>query len=255
MSEGNVGRCAVAVMAKAPRPGKVKTRMCPPLAPEEAMAMSAAFLRDITGNIALAAGTAPLHGFVAYAPLGLESLFDGIMAPGTRLVLADGDDEMPAGVEGFGGCLLHAARGLFAQGYGAVCLVNADSPTLPTDLLRQAAEALLGPGGAGRAVLGPAEDGGYYLLGMTAPHATLFERVSWSSEHVAGETRERVRETGLELVELAPWYDVDDRLALERLVRETATPRRPSDGLVPYPAPATAACLERLALAARLQAA
>ena len=242
-------------MAKAPRPGKVKTRMCPPLVPEEAMAMSAAFLRDITGNIALAAETAPLHGFVAYAPLGLEHLFDGLLAPGTRLVLADGTGAGETGVEGFGQCLLHAARGLFTQGYGAVCLLNADSPTLPTDLLRRAALALLRPGtGAARAVLGPAEDGGYYLLGMTAPHATLFERVSWSTERVVGETRARVREAGLELVELEPWYDVDDRAALSRLVRETSAPGDATDRLAPYAAPATTACLGRMGLAERLRA-
>ena len=134
-------------MAKAPRPGKVKTRMCPPLAPEEAMAMSAAFLRDATGNIALAAETAPLHGFVAYAPLGMEALFDGLLAPGTKLVLADGTGGVQSGVEGFGTCLLHAARQLFAQGYGAVCLLNADGPAPPS--CHVAAAAGNGPGAHG----------------------------------------------------------------------------------------------------------
>ncbi|MFT8245623.1 TIGR04282 family arsenosugar biosynthesis glycosyltransferase [Roseomonas sp. BN140053] len=253
MSRGGNGLCAVAVMAKAPRAGKVKTRMCPPLLPEEAMAMSAAFLRDITGNLRLAAEAAPLHGFVAYAPLGLESLFDGLLAEGTRLVLADGTGEMPPGVQGFGRCLLHAARALFAQGYSAVCLLNADSPTLPTAHLRRAAELLLLPRAEGRAVLGAAEDGGYYLLGMTAPHPTLFERVSWSTERVAEETRERVAELGLELAELPPWYDVDDRAALQRLVAETAPGRPVGLTAPPFAAPATTACLREIALAERLR--
>ncbi len=263
VSAANAALCAVAVMAKAPRPGTVKTRLCPPLAPEEAMAMSAAFLRDVTANIALAAGSAPLRGFVAYAPLGLERLFDGLLAPGTRLVPADGSGGAADGVEGFGTCLLHAARELFGQGYGAVCLLNADSPTLPTALLRRAAAALLrpGPGGEARAVLGPAEDGGYYLLGMTAPHPALFERVAWSTERVADDTRERARDAGLALEELEPWYDVDDRAALDRLLREVAAPTGGSaspaggGGLSPYAAPATAACLDGLSLAARLHAA
>ena len=101
-------------------------------------------------------------------------------------------------------------------------------------------------------MLGPADDGGYYLLGMTEPHAELFQRVSWSTERVIDETRERARQAGLDLVELEPWYDVDDHAALCRLLRETSAPGEVSDRLPPYAAPATAACLRGLALAERL---
>ena len=104
--------CAVAVLAKAPRPGRVKTRLSPPLLPEEASMMSAAFLRDITANIAAASRDAPITGWVAYAPAGLEALFDGMLEPGTGLVLADGAIEAPPDVQGFGLCLLHAVRAL-----------------------------------------------------------------------------------------------------------------------------------------------
>ena len=105
--------CAIAVMAKAPRAGHSKTRLSPPLLPDEARRMSAAFLRDITENIRRAAAEADIVGYVAYAPAGLEGLFDGVLAPGTELVLADGTGDMPAGVQGFGRSLLHAtpARG------------------------------------------------------------------------------------------------------------------------------------------------
>ena len=77
--------CAIGVMAKAPRPGFSKTRLCPPLRPEQAAALSAAFLRDITENIALAARQAPIAGYVAYAPEGQEALFDGHLAAGHRI--------------------------------------------------------------------------------------------------------------------------------------------------------------------------
>src|SRR5689334_4729751 len=156
--------CAIGVMAKAPQPGRSKTRLCPPLRPDQAAELSAAFLRDITENIALASRAAPIRGWIAYAPAGSESHFAGHVADGTDMVLADGSPPMPADVQGFGRCLLHAARSLFAAGFAAVCLVNSDSPTLPTALLVQAARLLLAPGE--RIVLGPAEDGGYYLLGM-----------------------------------------------------------------------------------------
>ena len=119
-------------MAKAPRPGLAKTRLCPPLRPAQAAELSAAFLRDITENIALAARSAPIHGCIAYAPAGDEGSFAGHLAEGTGLVLADGSPPMPPDVQGFGRCLLHAAQAMFAAGFGAVCLVNSDSPTLPT---------------------------------------------------------------------------------------------------------------------------
>ena len=98
-----------------------------------------------------------------------------------------------------------------------------------------------------RVVLGPAEDGGYYLLGMGAPHAHLFEDIAWSTDSVAEATRARARALGLELVELAPWYDVDDRDALLRLIEEISGPAAGA-AMVPYAAPVTAACLARIGL-------
>ena len=166
------GICGIAVMAKAPQPGLAKTRLCPPLRPAEAAELSAAFLRDITENITLAARSAPIHGCIAYAPAGAAGSFAEHVAEGTSLVLADGSPPMPPDVQGFGRCLLHAAQAMFATGFGPVCLVNSDSPTLPTAWLIRAAHALLVSGD--RIVLGPADDGGYYLLGMRHPHPRLF---------------------------------------------------------------------------------
>jgi len=239
------GVCAIGVMAKAPQAGRSKTRLCPPLSPEQAASLSAAFLRDITENIALAARQVPVAGFVAYAPAGGEASFDGHLAAGTGLVLADGTPPMPDGVAGFGRCLLHAIHALMAQGFGAAVVVNSDSPTLPTDLLVRTAEALLKPGE--RAVLGPAEDGGYYLLGMKAAHAALFTDIAWSTGSVAAATRERAGSIGLDLMELPIWYDVDDQASLLRLRHELAGggSRTP---VQPYEAPATTAALRRMRL-------
>jgi rSAM/selenodomain-associated transferase 1 len=239
------GRCAIAVMAKAPRPGKVKTRLQPALTPESAMALSSAFLRDITENISLAARQAAIDAWVAYAPAGLEMLFHGMLASGTRLVLADGEIDVPEAVSGFGRSLLHATRALFERHYDAVCLLNSDSPTLPTAMLVRAAQALAAPGD--RVVLGPAEDGGYYIIGMKAEHAGLFADIAWSTETVAAQTRDRAAALGLDLVELETWYDVDDNAALQRLMRELSG--APTEA---FRAPATAACLRRLGLAERL---
>jgi len=241
------GRCAIGVMAKAPQAGRSKTRLCPPLLPEQAAALSAAFLRDITENIALASQSAPIDGLIAYAPAGSETLFDGHLAKGTDLLLAIGTDDMPADVTGFGRCLLHAIQGMLAQGYTAACVLNSDSPTLPTEILAQAANLLLQQREC--VVLGPAEDGGYYLLGMRQVHARLFADIAWSSETVADATRARTAELDLELVELPIWYDVDDRAALLRLMDETRAPVAAA-GLVPHAAPATAAAIDRMGLRA-----
>lgn len=243
--------CAIAVMAKAPRPGQVKTRLQTILHPDEAAAISAAFLRDVTANIQAAAAAASIHGFVAYAPPGLEARFDGLLAPGTHLILADGADGEAPGVEGFGRCLLHATRSLLARGYGAACVLNADSPTLPTTLLVEAARRLLAPGR--RAVLGPADDGGYWLLGLQSPAAAMFADIAWSTDTVAAATVRQAGSLGLPIETLDPWFDVDDRASLQRLLKELAAP---GDGPhAPFAAPATAECVAALRLPDRLRSA
>lgn len=247
------GGCAIAVMAKVPRPGRVKTRLIPPLTPASASALSASFLKDITENIALAARHAPIQGCVAYAPAGDERVFDGMLADGTRLVLADGEGIAAPRVIGFGRSLLQAARSLFAEGHDAVCLLNSDSPTLPTRLLKQAADALAKPGD--RVVLGPAEDGGYYVVGMKAPHVRLFQDIAWSTATVARETRARAQELGLPVVEIDTWYDVDDAVSLRRLCRELSSRPQGGDDVCSYSAPATAECLARLRIPELLAAA
>ena len=239
--------CAVAVMAKAPQAGRSKTRLVPTVSADTAAALSAAFLRDTTENIALAATLAPIHGYVAYAPAGLEALFEGHLADGTRLVLADGSGDMPGCIAGFGNCLFDVVRALLGRGYGAVCVLNADGPTLPTDYLLRAQALLSRPGD--RAVLGPADDGGYYLLGLKRPHAALFADVAWSTADVADQTRARAAAAVLELAELPAWFDVDDRPSLLRLLHALKT------GAPGYHAPATRAAIERLGIREHLAAA
>jgi rSAM/selenodomain-associated transferase 1 len=241
-------QCAIAVMAKAPRPNHVKTRLVPPLTPHEAASLNACFLRDVTENIRAAGQSIPIAGFVAYAPQGGEALFHGMLAADTELVLADGSIDVPPGVDGFGRSLLHAAQSLLAAGYGAACLLNSDSPTLPTAFLRQAAEALARPGD--RMVLGGADDGGYYLIGVKAPHAALFTDVTWSTDQVSAQTVSQAAALGLETVLLPTWFDVDDAASLTRLVDDLTTEQ--ANGSAPYPAPATRAWIEQVGIRERL---
>lgn len=233
-TSGSSATCAIGVMAKAPRSGRSKTRLCPPLTPDQAALLSGAFLRDTTANILEAARSAPIAAYAAYAPRGAEALVSPHLVIGTQLVPADGDIPAPAAVEGFGRCLLQAVRGMLAEGHAAACVLSADIPTLPTRLLVQAARILLAPGD--RAVLGACRDGGYYILGLKQAHARLFADIAWSTDTVAAATRARAHEIGLALVELDPWYDVDDAASLAQLCADTSG----------YAAPATRAVLAGL---------
>ncbi len=237
-------------MAKAPGAGRTKTRLSPLLSPHEATRLGCCFLRDMTANIALAGRSTAIDAYVAFAPAGTEAAFDGWVEPGTGLVLADGGMPAPAGVVGLGACLLQAMSSLFDRGYGAVGLLNADSPNLPTARLIEAARLLASPGE--RVVLGSASDGGYYLIGMKAAHADVFRDIDWSTQRVAEQTRARAADLGLAVVELAPWYDVDDPASLRTLVRDLQSVSRTADAA--YGAPATARFLEANGIAERLAA-
>jgi len=224
------GQCALAVMAKAPRAGKVKTRLAPALGMDGSAAINICFLRDTTNNIAAVAEYGGAAGLVCYTPVGDEAAFDGLLPEGFTLIAQRGD--------GFGERLLAAAQDILACGFGAVCLIDSDSPTLPTAALSRAVAELARPGD--RVVLGGSDDGGYYLIGLKQTHAAPFERITWSTESVYAETVERVREAGLELIELPVWYDVDDAATLAVLEAELIEGKRPAFATVDgYDAKAT----------------
>jgi uncharacterized protein len=199
-------------MAKAPRPGKVKTRLSPPLSAAEASALNICFLRDTAENISQVSARGGSRGLVAYTPVGDEAAFDGLL-PHDFLLL-------PQRGEGFGDRLFFACEDLFASGYGAVCLIDSDSPTMPQRALLEAVECLRSPGD--RMVLGGSDDGGYYLIGLKQPHRRLFEEIDWSTDRVFAQTLDRAKEIGIEATLLPAWFDVDDAATLDRLERELA---------------------------------
>ena len=202
-----MSRPALLVFAKVPEPGRVKTRLCPPLAPKEAAALYEAFLRDALDR---------------YARLGAAP-----GGPAVRLHLA-GDpgplaDLVPTGVsvhrqrgDGLGERMLLAFVEAFAAGHDRAVVVGTDHPTLPVDFVGLAFEALRDPL---TAVLGPSDDGGYYLLGLNEVAPDVFD-MAYSHEDVFGDTLERVMEAHLTPVVLPAHYDVDDGPALRRLADE-----------------------------------
>ena len=209
LDPGAEGRCALAVMTKAPRAGRVKTRLVPPLTPEEAAQLNACFLRDAANAIAEATGDIA-RGIAVYTPVGAEDAYIDILPHDFDLLLQRGN--------GFGERLAAANEDLFRIGFSSVCLIDSDSPTVSAECYTQAAKLLSVQND--RVVLGPADDGGYYLIGMKKNHRRLFEEIDWSTEHVLDQTMQRATELRLAVELLPTSYDVDDRTTLRRVCDE-----------------------------------
>jgi rSAM/selenodomain-associated transferase 1 len=224
--------CALAVMTKAPLAGKVKTRLVPPLTHEQAAQLNICFLRDTADAITKACG-GTARGVGVYTPHGSEAAYIDVLPQNFQL--------LPQRGEGFGERLSFAATDLFQCGFSSVCLIDSDSPTVSTDIYAKAVELLATPDD--RVVLGPADDGGYYLIGMKREHPQLFERIDWSTERVLEQTKHRAQELKLEVELLPAGYDVDDAVSLERLRAELLSNESSSDS-----APGTRKFLAELAM-------
>jgi rSAM/selenodomain-associated transferase 1 len=210
--------CALGIMTKAPQAGKVKTRLSPPLSPEEAAELNICFLRDLAGSISQACLESSAQGVGIYTPLGSESVYESILPKDFFLIPQHGHN--------FGERLISAAQDLFKVGFESVCLINSDSPTVPASSFVEAANELAKPGG--RIALGPSEDGGYYLIGLKKLHKGLFEEIDWSTERVFDQTMQHARQIGVDVHQLPYGFDVDDRATLARLREELLGPETSS---------------------------
>ena len=231
-----VASCGIAVMAKASAAGRTKTRLVPPLNYQEAAAFNTAFLKDVAENLLAAGRQSSIAGYMAFGPPGSEEFFRGALPADIGLV--------EAWLPNFGDCLFRAIETVLECGHRGAVVLNSDSPTLPTSLLVETANLLAEPGD--RAVLGPASDGGYYLLGLTQAHRRIFADVEWSTSRVADQTLERARELGIDVHVLPPWYDVDDINTLRILHAELDTGHSFDAALKPHRAPHTAELMQSL---------
>ena len=200
---------ALIVMAREPRAGETKTRLTPPLTAKQAAALYHAFLLDTLDLMRQAPGVQPV---IAYTPPEAERFFRGSAPPGFQLT--------PQAGAGLGERLERVLRLHLESQYDQAVVIGSDSPTLPPDYVTRAFEALDDP--RIDVVLGPSEDGGYYLVGLKAPCAALFRGVAMSTPTVLTETLARAGGRGLCVALLPKWYDVDTPDDLARLRQELA---------------------------------
>ena len=188
------------IMAKQPIYGAVKTRLCPPLRPGEALILYEAFLRD---TITLVDSACTLAGDVtpalAYSPQGSHDYFRDLVPERFALLPQTGGD--------LGERLCSLPLQARALGFGSTVMISSDSPTLPPGVAAGCFEELARPGTD--VVLGPCHDGGYYLIGMNEPQTSLFKGITWSTEHVMRETLAVAAQAELQVATLPAWYDAD----------------------------------------------
>ena len=179
------------IFAKVPEAGKVKTRLAADIGDEKALAVYHALLKhthEITYSL-------PQDKIVYYTP---RIVPDDLWEPACfqKALQPEGD---------LGQRMMQAFEQGFARGYARICIIGTDCPDLTTDHLRQAFHALRHH----NVVLGPSQDGGYYLLGMDRLYPELFAYKAWSTESVADDTRADIRQQRLSCQELPTLNDID----------------------------------------------
>lgn len=222
------GTVAVGVICKTPAPGRCKTRLSPPLRPDECSAISSCFISDLTRTIGSLASGGRVRGCALYTPVGSEDALKALLPAGFALFpQVEGD---------LGRRLFCGLTDLLSAGHQGALLINSDSPTLPASILSAAVDAVLR---GDNIVLSPAFDGGYTLIGLSRPRRRLFEDIAWSTPVVYAQTLERAREIGLPIATVPMWYDVDDAASLAMLEAELAGRRPPFSPIPGAEAPAT----------------
>lgn len=195
---------ALAVMAKAPIAGLVKTRLIPPLDEKQATELYRALLIDQLEHLT-ALSIADLY--VAFTPGEASRMIENLAPERYRCFPQAGSD--------LGDRMQEVLLELRRRGHRNAILLGSDLPPVPLTVLHQAFNRLSEDGK--RVVLGPSQDGGYYLVGMNQPIPEIFLGMSWSHQRVLAETIEKLRQLGIEFCLLPEWFDVDTAEDIARL--------------------------------------
>jgi uncharacterized protein len=214
-------RTALVIFAKAPVPGQVKTRLCPPLTADEAATIHGTFVLDTLERTKAAVMKLKLQvdRYLACAPSSALAFFR-IMEERQAVCLLEQEGE------DLGARMNRASETLFQRGHQQVLIVGTDVPSLPLDYYRQALNQLE----SHDVVVGPALDGGYYMIGLTQIAPALFTGIPWSTDRVLAMTREKAMNMGLRVALLPEWRDVDTiedlRLLIEASILDAGKPKQ-----------------------------
>lgn len=192
------------IFAKYWQPGSVKTRLADSIGPEAAAHLQRQFLVTLLGRF----GHASDERALVFDPPERREDFAALISPRWQLA--------PQSEGGLGARMRAFVESALAAGSQRVVLIGADSPTLPVAYVRQAFELLRN----NPVVLGPAGDGGYYLVGLADRIPAMFENIDWGTSAVWEQTQQALRREGVAWVETPAWYDVDELADLERLRAE-----------------------------------
>ena len=207
---------ALVVMLKVPIAGQVKTRLAAKIGKEDATKLYRCFIHDTFSGISLLKN---IDIIAAYAPQNLISRVKRLVPLGVVVIPQKGRD--------LGERIQNVFSHLFSIGYKKIAIIGADSPDLPTEYIEKSFLLLKGKT---RLVIGPAEDGGYYLIAMSNPFAPplrkggkggfaseIFKDIPWGTGTVFKETIEKAKRAGLKSAVLPQWYDVDEINTLKKL--------------------------------------
>jgi len=193
---------ALVIMVKEPVAGSVKTRLTPPLSPETARELYKSFILD---KITQVNGIENTVHIVAYYPESGRDFFLSNLPENFELLEQEGHD--------LGERLAGISSELFKRGFKKVLMLDSDSPNLPTGYIIEGIERL----DSADIVLGPTDDGGYYLIGLKEPLSGIFQNIPWSTPEVAEVTIQKIAGLDKTRFILPGWYDVDTAEDLERL--------------------------------------
>lgn len=204
---------ALVLMTKAPQPGRSKTRLVPPLSLDEAAELAAALLADQLEHLARFTSA---RLFISFAPASAASFFNSFQTQGFTCFTQQGDS--------LGERMSHAFTHVFDSSFSPIVLIGSDLPAVPHEFLNRAYDLLQAEADV---VLGPAADGGYYLIGMNRPIEDVFLNVGWSRDDVLARTAEKIAGLGLRYELLPCWYDIDTAEDLIRLQSEIISKQQP----------------------------
>lgn len=209
----------IAVFARAPELGKVKSRLCPPLTADEALALHRALVEDTLTHLSRVQRPDLSRMLLLSRPLSHPNDLE-IPKEWTVSIQSSGE---------LGERMASLFLASFQRKVSRLVLLGSDSPTLPIEVVYEAFDSLE----TSDVVLGPAEDGGYYLIGARRFLPEIFKNIAWGSGEVLVQTIRVLRELGVGFELLIPWYDIDRGEDLIKLHAEIAYLKRTEPALVP----------------------